>query len=111
VADLERIIKASPCWNRSQTNVTRYVDGYAKQLAVEILSLQPKVLSVDEIKDLSYILSVLEMQYVTSYDDLNADNEMETYASLDIPEEEYQAIRDKLSSMIRISQATINEGE
>jgi len=55
VADLERIIKASPCWNRSQTNVTRYVDGYAKQLAVEILSLQPKVLSKELVEFIKWI--------------------------------------------------------
>jgi len=52
------------------------------------------------IKDLKYIVSVLEAQYVTSFEDENADGIMEEYASLDIPVEEYEAIRNKIYSLI-----------
>ena len=41
------------------------------------------------VKDLKYIVSVLEAQYVTSFEDENCEGVVEEYASLDIPAEEY----------------------
>ena len=62
-------------------------------------------------KDLNYIVSVLEMQYVTSFEDENADGQMEEYASLDIPSEEYEAIRNKIYELIKAIPIILAEGK
>jgi len=73
------------------------------QKRIELAISIERLLSVDgEVeKDLKYIVSVLEMQYVTSFEDENCEGVIEEYASLDIPTEEYEAIRNKIYSLIK----------
>ena len=50
---------------------------------------------------LKYTLEILQMQYVTTYEDFNADNELKEYASIDIEQEEYNDIINKLNEWIK----------
>jgi len=51
------------------------------------------------VKTLNYIVSVLEAQYVTSFEDENCEGVLTEYASLDIPTEEYEIIRNKIYTL------------
>jgi len=39
---LKEIIKKSPCWNRSETNVPHFIDRYLDQLSREIIEALDK---------------------------------------------------------------------
>jgi len=89
-------------WGQKLINKNPYFD-FAQQIC-QLFKLpegEPPLLGDEEIGTLKYIVSVLETQYVTTFEDENADGEMEEYAALDIPIDEYEGIRNRIYTMIK----------